>query len=291
MSGVLTEVTPLSDLDCLYIVDRRKKCFNYPIHQHKEFELNFVENAHGAVRVVGDNVEEIGQYDLVLIAGKSLEHTWQQGHCKSENIREITIQFAPDLFPESVLSKHQFNSIREMFRKAEHGICFSLPTIMQTYSHITSLASEEKKFDQFLQFLHLLNRLSESEGRVLASTSFAKTGIDGESGRIIKIKQYISDHYNEPLRLTDLAEVGNMSPTAFSRFFRLSTGRTLSEYIIDVKLGNAARLLIDGEKNISEICYECGFNNQSNFNRIFKENRGMTPRDFRAMYKKNKKII
>ena len=291
MSGVLTEVTPLSDLDCFYIVDRRKKCFNYPIHQHKEFELNFVENAQGAVRVVGDNVEEIGQYDLVLIAGKSLEHTWQQGHCKSENIREITIQFAPDLFPESVLSKHQFNSIREMFRKAEHGICFSLPTIMQTYSHITSLASEEKKFDQFLQFLHLLNRLSESEGRVLASTSFAQTGIDGESGRIIKIKQYISDHYNEPLRLTDLAEVGNMSPTAFSRFFRLSTGRTLSEYIIDVKLGNAARLLIDGEKNISEICYECGFNNQSNFNRIFKENRGMTPRDFRAMYKKNKKII
>lgn len=112
-----------------------------------------------------------------------------------------------------------------------------------------------------------------------------------EGGRIIKIKQYIGEHYNEPLRLADLAEVGHMSPTAFSRFFRLSTGRTLSEYIIDVKLGNAARLLIDGEKNISEICYECGFNNQSNFNRIFKENRGMTPRDFRAMYKKNKKII
>jgi AraC-like DNA-binding protein len=82
-----------------------------------------------------------------------------------------------------------------------------------------------------------------------------------------------------------------MSSVAFSRFFRQRTGRTLSDYIIDIRLGYAARMLVDSTKNISEICYECGFNNLSNFNRTFKEKRKYTPRDFRAMFKKNKVIV
>ena len=82
-----------------------------------------------------------------------------------------------------------------------------------------------------------------------------------------------------------------MSSVAFSRFFRARTGRTLSDYIIDIRLGYAARMLVDSSKNVSEICYECGFNNLSNFNRAFKTKRGYTPRDFRAMFKKNKVMV
>ena len=105
------------------------------------------------------------------------------------------------------------------------------------------------------------------------------------------MKQYINDHYAEPLKLTDLAALVGMSPVAFSRFFRMRTGRTLSDYIIDIRLGFAARMLVDTTRNVSEICYECGFNNLSNFNRTFKAKRGFTPRDFRAMFKKNKIIV
>ena len=82
-----------------------------------------------------------------------------------------------------------------------------------------------------------------------------------------------------------------MSPVAFSRYFRQCTGRTLSNYIIDIRLGAAARLLVDTNRNISEICYECGFNNLSNFNRTFKAHRGNTPREFRALYKKHKVTV
>ena len=105
------------------------------------------------------------------------------------------------------------------------------------------------------------------------------------------MKQYINDHYSEVIRLSDMASLVGMSPAAFSRFFRLRTGRTLSDYIVDIRLGNAARALVDTSRNISEICYECGFNNLSNFNRTFKAKRGSTPRESREMYKKHKVTV
>ena len=111
---VLNEITPLSDKDCFYIIDRHKTQFTYPVHRHKELEINYIENAAGACRIVGDSVETIGDYDLVLIGGENLEHTWQQGKCKSSDIREITIQFTSDLFSEVQLGKNQFVAIRRM---------------------------------------------------------------------------------------------------------------------------------------------------------------------------------
>ena len=105
------EITPLSKKDCFYIVERYKKEFNYPLHIHDECELNFIENAQGAKRIVGDSSEEISNYELVLITSKELEHTWEQNNCKSNNIREITIQFSPKLFPMELIEKNQFRSI------------------------------------------------------------------------------------------------------------------------------------------------------------------------------------
>lgn len=92
---IIREITPLSEKDCFYIVDRRKTEFTYPIHCHSEYELNFIEHAPGVRRVVGDSAEVIGEYELVLITGKELEHVWEQNACKSPLIHEITIQFSP----------------------------------------------------------------------------------------------------------------------------------------------------------------------------------------------------
>jgi len=292
MSDVLNEITPLSEKDCFYIVERHKTEFNFPVHQHRDFELNFIEHAAGAQRVVGDNLEEIGEYDLVLIGGENLEHAWKQGHCTSQDIREITIQFSADLFPESLLSKNQFTTIRQMLEKARLGLSFPMSTIMDVYSLLNSLVDMNEKFYQFLNFLSMIYKLSLSdEAKVLASSSFAHSESSTESDRVLQVKQYINDHFTEDLSLTTLADLVCMTPSAFSRFFKTRTGRTLSDYIIDIKLGYAARKLVDTSKSVSEICYECGFNNQSNFNRIFKSKRGLTPRDFRAMFKKNKIIV
>lgn len=292
MAKVFTEITRLSDKDCFYIVERHKTEFTYPLHRHKEFELNFIQNGKGVRRIVGDSVEEIGDFELVLIGGADLEHVWEQGKCLSKDIREITIQFSGDIFGTELLSKNQFASIRRMLRRAEHGLVFPIATIMKVYSVLDTLADENERFVQFLKSLYVLYELSISDGsRVLASSSFAHSARNVESRRVEKVKQYIHDHYAEPLKLADLAALVGMSPVSFSRFFRQRTGRTLSDYIVDIRLGYAARMLVDSTKNISEICYECGFNNLSNFNRTFKAKRNYTPRDFRAMFKKNKVIV
>ena len=156
MSEVLSEITPLSEKDCFYIVERYKTEFTYPVHQHKECELNFIEGGKGVRRIVGDSVETIGDYELVLIGGENLEHAWEQGECTSPSIREVTIQFSPDIFAGPLLAKNQFNSIRKMLQKAQHGLAFSLPCILKVYHLLEELLAEEKKFDQFLQFLNLL---------------------------------------------------------------------------------------------------------------------------------------
>lgn len=292
MTKVFTEITRLSEKDCFYIVERHKTEFTYPLHQHKEFELNFIEHGKGVRRIVGDSVEEIGEYELVLIGGEDLEHVWEQGTCRSKDIREVTIQFSSDIFGDDLLSKNQFASIRRMLRKADHGLVFPMSAVMKVYSTLDTIAQEQERFVQFLKFLYILYELSVSdEARVLASSSFAHTERSTESRRVQKVKQYINDNYAKPLKLSDLADLVGMSSVAFSRFFRQRTGRTLSDYIVDIRLGYAARMLVDSTKNISEICYECGFNNLSNFNRTFKAKRKYTPREFRAMFKKNKVIV
>ena len=295
MNYVFTEICQLSDKDCFHIVERHKTEFDYPLHKHKEFELNFVEHAPGVRRIIGDSLEEIGEYDLVLVGGGGLEHVWEQGSCTSKNIREITIQFSPNLFEGEMLSKNQFASIRKMLDDAQYGISFPMETIMKVYHVLDKLAletTEDERFLQFLKFLYILYELSVSEGaKVLASNSSAKHASREESRRIQKVKQFIEEHYTEELGLSQIADLAGMSPVAFSRFFRQRTGGTLTDYIVDIRLGHAARLLVDTDKNVSEICYECGFNNLSNFNRAFKSKRGSSPREFREKYKKNKVVV
>lgn len=291
MNDILNEITQLSTLDCFHVAEKMETGFKFPLHRHPEFELNFVEHGSGARRIVGDSMEEIGEYDLAFIGAENLEHVWEQGSCTSTDIREITIQFAPDFFVPDVLAKNQFDSIRKMLKDAEHGLAFSMEVIMRVYPYLDGLAHEADRFSQFLKFLWIMNELSKGPYKMLATSSFSKSSRNQESRRVTKVKQYMNDHYAEQLRLEDLSSMVGMSPSAFSRFFKMRTGKSLSDYLLDIRLGYAARMLVDSTKNISEICYESGFNNLSNFNRMFKARRGSTPREFRAMYRTTKTIV
>lgn len=288
MSTVMSEITALSPRDCFYIVERHKSEFTYPLHQHRDYELNFVQNGQGLRRIVGDSMEETGPLDLVLIAGENLEHVWEQGNCTAEDIREITIHFSPDLFGGELLAKNQFARIKKMLEKATHGIAFPVLDIMKVYHRLDTLASEKDSFQQFISCLQLLYDLSGLDYRSLASSSFAHAPRDKESRRVLKVKEYINEHYAEPITLEMMAGLVSMSPSSFSRFFKQHTNRTFSTYLIDIRLGNAARALVDTSYNISEICYACGFNNLSNFNRVFRAKRGVSPREFRQIYKKKR---
>jgi AraC-like DNA-binding protein len=278
--------------DSLYIADRRKKEFTYPIHNHEVYELNFVEHAPGVRRIVGDSNELIGEYDLVLITSPDLEHVWEQNGCTSENIREVTIQFYADLGDDAFLARTPFLSIRKMMVEAQKGLSFSLEDIMRVYHMIDTLSSVKDGFYSVMQFYTILYELSKSkEMRTLASSSYAKVAVESDSRRVLKVKNYIAKNYTEEIRLNTLADIAGMSPSAFSRFFKLHTGRKLSEYIIEQRLGYASRMLVDTSNSVAEICYACGFNNLSNFNRIFKKRKHCSPTEFRENYHKTRIIV
>ena len=198
---ILREITPLSEKDCFYIADRHKTEFTYPMHCHGEYELNFIEHGAGLRRIVGDSVETTKDYDLVLIATSELEHVWEQGECKSEDIREITIQFAPHFF-DSLIDTNQFDRVRSMLDKARNGLCFPLDAIMKIYFLIDTLP-EAKGFYAVTQFLTMLYELSffTDEARELSSSSFAKVTQQANSRRVLKVQQYISEHYRDEIHL------------------------------------------------------------------------------------------
>ena len=289
---VLHEITPLMDKDVLYIADRHKKEFTYPIHNHEVFELNFVEHASGVRRIVGDSSEVIGEYDLVLITSLELEHVWMQNSCVSQDIHEITVQFKFDMSSDSIFNKNPFQRIYRMLNQARKGLAFPMDAIMKVYNDILALSNIKDGFEAFISFLKILDTLSRCEGSyTLATSSYAKVNIEEDSHRILKVKNYINSHYMDELKLKTLAQLACMSETAFSRFFKLHTGRTVSDYIIDIRLGYASRMLVDTNKSISDICYLCGYNNLSNFNRVFKRKKGCAPTEFREYYHKTKIII
>lgn len=289
---VIHEITPLMSKDVLFIADRKKKEFTYPIHNHEVFELNFVEHASGVRRIVGDSSEVIGDYDLVLITSPELEHVWLQNSCKSDNIREITIQFDIDISEDGFFGRNPFRTVRYMMNEARKGLAFPLSAIMKVYNQLTTLSQEHDSFYAFTKFMTILYELSTCDGvRTLATSSYAKVEEASDSRRVLKVKNYIAKHYREDIRLATLSDVAGMSPSAFSRFFKLHTGRNLSEYIIDQRLGYASRLLVDSTNSIAEIGFACGFNNLSNFNRIFKKKKGCSPSEFRENYHKTRIVM
>ena len=291
MNEVISEITRLTDKDCYHLVERHKKQHTYPLHRHGEMELNFVENCSGNRRIIGDSIEVIDCYDLVLMGG-GLEHTWEQYECQSNDIREVTIHFSRDLFSDAFLSKTHLKPLADLISKADVGVAFGMKAIMHNYDRLNELVNMEPGFYSVMKFIELMYELSlTSDYRLLSTSAFAHTTMTTDSRRVQKVKDYIDANFKDDIRLQELADLANMTPTAFSRFFKLRTGKSISEYIIDVRLGHATRMLADSTMAVVEICYRCGFNNISNFNRIFKRKKGLTPTEFRENYHKKHIIV
>lgn len=292
-SHVFREYTPLSEEDCFVIMNRTKSEFSYPLHVHPEFELNFIENAAGAHRIVGDSIETIDNLDLCLIGNDSLEHTWMNNENQAGEIHEITIQFHKDLFLESLLNKRQFNTISVMFEKARKGVVFSREVILKVKDKIESLSTNEEGFYSVIELLAILYELSlDKESRILCSSTFSNQDDSSDSRRIQKVINYLHNNYHQKnIRLSDAAKYVNMTDASFSRFMKKRTSKTYIEYLNDLRVGIAARYLVETSKTILEISLDCGFNNISNFNRTFKSKKGFTPTEFRENYSKMRILI
>ncbi len=285
MREVFKEITHLEPLDVFYVGERCKTIFDYPAHCHEEYELNFVENAAGVVRTIGDSREKIGNLDLVLMTGSKLVHVWDQADCPQHDMYEITIHIAPDTFHGTLMDKSALVSIRHMLERAQRGLAFPVAAIQIVREDIVNLAHSTDSFASVIRLLNLLYRLSlVKDARELSSSSFIDAEESNEDDRIRQIKDYVAQHYMHDIHLQDLANMVCMSAESFSRFFRHRTGRTPNRYIIDYRLGVAARMLLNTKLSVSEIGFSCGFNTLSHFNRLFRESKGCTPSEFRERF-------
>ena len=289
--SILREITPLTQSDCFTYFYRAKSEFDFPLHYHDEIELNFIKNARGAKRIIGDHVEEIGDIELALV-GPGMPHGWFGSGFRKNQIEEITIQFHKDFFDEKFLQKNQLSFIRNMLSRSLRGILFSTETTLRLEPRIYGLGKKQG-FDSVLELMSIMHDLSISRDfRVLSDSGFSDTEVFSyNSRRIEKVMEFIHTSFSKQISLGEAAKIASMTESAFSRFFKLRTGMTFIDCLTEVRLGHASRMLISTTKTIAEIAYSCGFNNISNFNRIFRKKKSCTPRELRESYDQGTRVF
>lgn len=283
------EIPPLSPQDSFLVFDRIKDTFDFPVHYHPEFEINFILNGKGVKRVVGDNIEEIDTVELVLI-GPNLYHGWELNKCTSKKIHEITIQFDNNLFPDSLLSRSIMNPIKEMFNRSIHGILFSKKVAEMLTPRLVKL-SKLDGMDYFLEITSILFDLANSRNQRLLSTYTFDYATFDDYDKMKLVYEYVQKNFSKKISLKEVSSVANMTSISFNRFIKKRTGKTFVNYINDIRIGYAARWIVEKDISISEIAFKAGFNNLANFNRSFKAIKNRTPSQYREDFSGLKRIL
>lgn len=283
------EIAPLAVGDSFLVFDRVKDNFDFPVHYHPEFEINFIVNGKGVRRVVGDNIEEIDTIELVLI-GPNLYHGWELNKCTSKKIHEITIQFHNDLFHESLLSRRIMAPIKEMFHRSIHGVLFSKKTAEELMPRLVKL-SKLDGIDYFLEITSILYDLANSRNQRLLSTYTVDYDTFDDYDKMKQVYEYVQKNFAKKITLEDVSSVASMSSISFNRFIKKRTGKTFVNYINDIRIGYAARWLVEKDMSVSEVAFKSGFNNIANFNRSFKAIKNCTPSQYREDFSGLKRIL
>lgn len=255
--------------------------FDCPWHVHPEYELILVLQSDG-YRIVGDSIASLAAGDLVFV-GPGLPHIWQNESATKEGcgVHALLIQFEEGFLGDGLLRLPAMEPIRRLLDGAARGLHVVGPTRDAASALMMDMANSTG-FRRVLQFLELLGLLANSSDcHPIASPTFAVDSPLYDQERMNHVFQFLNRHLDQVIRLSEAARIVGLSEGAFSRFFRLHTGKTFPEFLNELRIGRACRLLIEDDKPITEICFECGFTNLSNFNRQFLRLRSLSPGAFR----------
>jgi len=283
------EITRLIPEDSFLVEERVKSDFDFPIHFHPEYELNFIFKGKGVRRIIGDHTGIIDELELVM-AGPNIVHGWELHECNCKEIYEITIHIHQDLLNEKTLSRRIFKPIKDMFNRSKHGILFSRETIIKIMPRLMAL-TRISGIQYYLEFISILDYLAKSEGQIMLSNSSAEKEDFHNSDSIKKVYEFIQENFTRTITLSEISELVNMSPVSFNRFIKKRTGKTFITYINDTRISFASRWLLETNLSIGEIAFKCGFNNIANFNRLFKKSKKCTPKQFREEFVGVKKVL
>ncbi len=285
MKYILREITPLSKESLFFVAYYPFNELDFPLHFHEDYELNLTLGIKGK-RVVGNKTEDFGELDLVII-GPNVQHCYRRSEeCAGERCDVIYIQFNKNLQLSSIFNTEQLRTIKEMLDRAATGIRFSENTALVLKDKFMELF-QTKGFGQVTLFFEILHELSTSPSQVVYSTVPNAYGnnIPIRSRRINKIIKFVETNYSNRIALEDISRLVGMSPSSVSRLFKHRTQLRFWDYLSDFRIDRASDMLVTTELSVSEICFECGFNNISNFNRSFKARQKITPSQYRSRFK------
>lgn len=254
---------------------------SYPFHQHRyAYELTLTQGISGT-RMVGDSTEQFSGTDLVLMA-PGLPHCWQDHGVKGSGERRVlVIQFSEALVP---MASRQFAALQPIGKALRRSV-YGLELLGNEKDKAVGLLNSIKPDNEFRSFLTLLEILAtfskKQFTRKLCHEGYSIPAVDGEGNRLDKILQYIQQHYSRKLPIEEVAAQIHLSPSAFSHYFKKRTLKSFTHYVIELRLGKAAQLLQFTDLPVANVCYQCGFNNLSHFNRSFQKMYQTTPLKFR----------
>ena len=277
MYEIQQEIVPISHDDLFIILNHYDAVFKYPIHCHPEYEINVVMNTDGS-RVVGDTEESFKGMDIVMI-GPYLPHVWK---AEGNGHRVVTIQFSGDLLNYPLINKRLFMPIKQLLIDSAQGLCFNGPDAERIKEEILELTMLQG-FQTATKFLNILNYMATASRRKLVS-NYSESEVSlstSNSRRVSKACKYIEENISRRITLSEVAELVNMSDSAFSHFFKKKTGISFITYVNNLRVAKACELLINTSLSASEICYDGVFNNKSNFISIFTQRKNMTPIEYR----------
>ncbi len=256
-------------------------------HYHNNYEISFITEGSGK-RIVADSIEEFQPGDLVFI-GRNLPHVWiadkETRTPSNRTLEMVFLQFTSEVVFPQILSLPEFRYVKNALELSERGIHIVGQTLNEV-SEIMLQLPYMKSFERMLHFFRLMDIIGRSDSNIqLASKEYIKKRFTTGSKRIAAIHEYLMKNYREDVDLKNLSGLVHMAEGSLCRFFKMKMGMTIFEYLNQIKIEFACKLLMDQDLSILEVCYDSGYNNLSHFNKQFKKTTGVAPSEYRKRFK------
>ena len=268
------------------LFDRRLPEFPFNWHYHPEFELTLTLNSSG-MRFVGDSVESYGDGDLVLL-GPNLPHAWQsQALIKTPGVhRAVVCWFTRDWIEGLIALTPELAAIKSLLHESGRGVRFGEKALKKVCERLATL-HETAPEQQILALLSVLVDLARSSDRWQLSTGEVTVStVARDRARMQRVLNHIHAHYTGTISIRPLSEIANLSESQLQRLFKRATRMTISQYVGQLRVGGACRLLAQTDRSLAQIAEAVGFSDVAHFSRQFRAAKGMTPGDYRRQFLK-----
>lgn len=278
MLKVLPFKIPKPEKEALVYQEDHERVFYDQLHQHEEIQISYIKAGRGSL-ILGDGITDYKERD-VLVIGENIPHVFKSDPNASLKSVMLTLFFAKKSFGKEFFDLTDLKNLKELFEASRYGI--KLVNNQEQVFKKLKKVKDQSKIQRIASLLEILDILIHSEKQALSSFVYQKTYTENEGKRMNAVFQYAMQHYREPITLDVIAAKANMSRNAFCRYFKKRTNKTFFQFLIEIRIEQACRLLYrSDETSVSAISERCGFQNIANFNRKFKKLKGVTPTEYR----------